>query len=150
MAITKFDRATCRLLSQEIEAALKAVAQKHGVAIKAGSGSFADTTFKLKVEVSVISASGVAQSSVVTDFEQHAKFLGLQESDLGKSFLFRGTSYTICGLKLSGRKYPILAKNKNGKVYKFQVSDVRRLFTNPGDAARDSGFEEAEASGEFA
>ena len=42
----------------------------------------------------------------------------------GKRFLSRGKSYTICGIKPSSYKYPILGRSPKGTVYKFTSNNV--------------------------
>jgi hypothetical protein len=49
--INQIDRPTARLLAEEIAAALKPIAEKHGVSITNGGGSFTPSTFSMKLKV---------------------------------------------------------------------------------------------------
>lgn len=126
MKIKSFDRTNVRLLSQEIEATLKTLAEKYGITLKTGRGTFRSDNFTLKLEAAVIGDNGQAVTKEVSEFQNYAALLGLQPDDLGKPFTLRGQTYIITGAKLSSRKYPVLAKNTNGKVYKFTAEDVKR------------------------
>jgi len=124
LKLKSFDRQTIRLLRERIDSALRPLAQEYGISITAGNASFSAENVRLKLELAVIGENGV-ESAQVVEFRKYAPLLGLKAEDLGKTFLFNGKPYTIVGAKLSSRKYPILAKNKNGKVYKFQAHDVK-------------------------
>jgi len=93
------------------------------VALRNGSYNSANITFKL--ECAEINADGVAQTKEVSDFRRYAYRLGLDPKDLGREFRAGGQLFEICGLKPRSRRYPILGKNKAGKVYKFAASTVK-------------------------
>lgn len=44
---------------------------------------------------------------------------GFEKDDLGKMFYISNEGYEIIGLKTRNRKYPILAKNSKGTIFKF-------------------------------
>lgn len=82
-------------------------------------------TVEFKLHLNPVSKDGVVQDQQVVDFKRYAKVYGLEEADLGRSFNFRGTSYSITGISPKRRKFPISAKrNTDGKRYKFRVEDV--------------------------
>jgi len=126
--IKMFDRTTVRLLRDDLDAALQTVAKKYGISIQTGNARFSSENVTFKLEAAVVSESGVAVTNEASEFKRYAALLGLDEDDLGKSFSYRGQPYEIVGAKLSSRKYPILVKNRNGKVYKFMVADVREAL----------------------
>ena len=109
MSITQFDRPTLRALRSDIEAALKAVAAKHGVSLTAGAVSFEPQRFTLKIEGAVIGADGKAAS-----FAQHAHLFGLAPGDLGKRIMLGGKQFTIVGVRPNARKRPVLLEDANG------------------------------------
>ena len=113
MAIKSFDRTTCRLLGEEVNAALQVIAKKYGIVLRAGGGRFESSNYRFKVEASIIDASGTAKTPAVSDFERYAEMFGLQKTDLGKPFLCRGISYAVCGAKPRSHKFPILADRKS-------------------------------------
>jgi hypothetical protein len=125
--INTFDRTNLRLLRDDVQSALNAVAEKYGIDLRLGTGRFASENVTFNLEGSVIGAEGVVTREAA-EFRQYADVLALEASDLGKTFQYRGQPYEIVGARLSNSKYPVLAKNRNGKVYKFRVADVREAL----------------------
>jgi hypothetical protein len=118
--MTTINRALINLLSQEAEEALQVVAAKHGLTLTKEGGRFSDTTFSPKFSFSAKTESGQPVA-----FASHAKLLGLPEECWGEQFTTgRGTSYTITGIKLSRRKYPVSGQGPQGGSYKFSAKSV--------------------------
>ena len=134
--INEFDRTNLRLLRDDVESALNAVGKKYGIDLRLGTGRFSSENVTFRLEGSVIRAEGVVTREAA-EFRQYADLLGLEASDLGKTFTQGGRRFEITGAKLSSRKYPILARNVlNGKVYKFRVADVREALGGRALSAR--------------
>jgi hypothetical protein len=131
MTITKFDRSNLAILQADIEAALKAVGEKHGVKIGAGSGKFSATNFSLKVECFVAGAgTGDDDASVRLDkfAEAFKRYQPLYFSDLTMEAVYQiGTAkYKIVGYNSRAREYPFLLKDQaSGKVFKFPEDRVK-------------------------
>ena len=127
MAITGFDRVSCRVLSKDIEAALLAVAARHGIVIKAGRGTYTSGHLTLKIECSTVNRDGVVNSKEADDFKTYASLYDLQAGDLGKTITFSFERYTLTGIRPKATRFPILAKRvKDGKVFCLPVDGVRR------------------------
>ena len=110
-------------LRAELDAALQAVAEKHGVSIRAGNASFDALHANFKVEVKVLqTASGVSGDEA--EFRRYAGMVGLQPDVYGKTFVSNGSTFTVSGLSLKSRRMPVLARREDGKVYKFPVNIV--------------------------
>lgn len=124
----KFNRDTCGLLRSEINAALKAVGEKHGVLVEAGNASFSDDFVNFKLRVSAKAEDGSVVSQEATDFKRFASLYGFFADDLGKEYSVRGKSYAIAGLKNRSRTMPIIGRAKDGKLYKFTVESVLRAL----------------------
>jgi hypothetical protein len=69
-------------------------------------------------------ASGKALTEEAESFNHNAKLFGFEPADLGKEFNYQSQLYTICGLRLKSRKYPVIARAGNGKSYKFPCRAV--------------------------
>jgi hypothetical protein len=124
--IKMIDRSSAREIHTAFEKFLKNFGKDYGVVASCGNGRFDSRSIRFKVEIVV--AGAVDTSSLVdkakTDFEFYASRFGLSKDDWGKRFLSRGKSYTICGIKPSSYKYPILGKSPRGAVYKFTADGV--------------------------
>jgi hypothetical protein len=112
-------------MREDINEALKAVAEKHGCTISAGSASYSDLSFNLKLEVVENSTDGSVVTKAMIDWNENAKFLGLDESLLGKTVMIQGKTLEIVGLKPRASKYPVLGKDaRDGNTYKLPVDLV--------------------------
>lgn len=126
MAITKFTRPTLDLLTADVMHAIAQVAQKHGIDVQKGRGTFGDNNFTMKLEFSVMGDDGKAVTRESADFKRYADAYGLDADDLGKVFRVSGHDYRIVGLSTKAKKYPILADRTNGDgTYKFPADTVK-------------------------
>jgi hypothetical protein len=121
------DKATVIALRAEIESALAAVATKHGIAIKAGNGNYSGTNATLKLEISVVDASGTTITKEAAAFKQLAILYGFTPEHLGRTFTIRGKSFNLAGIDRKSYKYPVLATN-GGKTFKLRLEDVQSAF----------------------
>lgn len=130
MAIVEFDKKTFVLLKREIDAAVAAVAEKHGIKIASGSGKlgYGAKSLEIKLDLAVIE-NGKVLSKEAEAFKLYAVLEGLQETDLGRSFTFTSRAgektYEITGYSSKAKQYPILAKDASGATYKFRVDQVK-------------------------
>ena len=119
--MAKFDKATVRMISNEAEAALEAVAAKYGMTISRGNGRFSPDRLTVKFDFCQSSETGAP-----ADFAQKATMLGLPEECFGAVFLSNGTRYTVTELNLRRRKYPVSGTGPKGGRYKFTADTVKR------------------------
>lgn len=117
--ITKLDRTTVKHITKRLETAFKPLAEELGVAIDIGSCTFNASNCRFQMKVAVLDCDGKAITEESVSFRSNAKLFGFEPDDLGNKFVFRGQSYTICGLKPKSCKYPVIARSDNGKDYKF-------------------------------
>jgi len=130
MRIEMFDRTICRAVAEKITEALGPITEEMGLVVEYKSGSFSDTSFKMRIELATISEDGEANTQERTDFLRYAEIYGLSPDDYGREFTnHKGNTFKICGLASRSRKYPVLAtKIGSDDVYKFSVEQVRRLL----------------------
>ena len=126
--IQQFDRKTANAFAREAEQALQALAEKHGVDVSIGSGNFTQNDFSFKVKAAVKSKDGTVLSREAEAFKVNAPLLGLQESDLGRTFTAQGKTFKITGYNTRAKKMPILAEDENGRGYKFDRETVKRFL----------------------
>jgi hypothetical protein len=107
--MNEFDKTNCRLLAEEIERALEPVAERHGIVIQRGRGSFSPTNYTLKVECSV-RLHGETVTREAEAFKRYAEHYGFKPEDLGKIISHGGRQFRIIGLKPLSRRFPILAE----------------------------------------
>ena len=124
MKITSLDRAAVKSLRDEMSAALKAVAARHGIEITVGNASFSHTNAKFSVALAVKDKRGKVLSAEAEAFKRHAERFGLVPEDLNKSFKYADRKYTITGCLPRSRRYPILARRDDGTTVKFNAKMV--------------------------
>ena len=122
--IKKLDRATVTYIRKHLEAALKPLSEKLGVAIDLGRCTFQISNCRFQLKIAVRDCDGKAITEETESFKRSAKLFGFEPADLGREFTFQGQPYTICGLKAKSRKYPVIARSGNGKDYKFACRPV--------------------------
>ena len=125
MAMKEINRDNIRVLRPPLNVALQDVARDYGLSVSVGNATFTPTNVRFKIEFTVLGETGQPIDQTVENFKMHAHIYGLSPDDLGKTFYCDGKPFTICGLKTRGWKYPIRAKNANGRVYKFSASYVK-------------------------
>lgn len=129
MSIETFDRASVRLLREELQTAIQAVAKHHGISLGDVSARFTSDFATFKVETAIIGADNVAKTKERAEFERHAALFGLQASDIDRAFRHNGDIYHVSGLAPRSRKYPVLAiRAGNGRTYKFPAGMVKTLL----------------------
>ena len=133
----KFTRANLKVLTKDIQEAMKSVALKHDIAIGTGSGRFEPdgTEFSVKLECFTKSteaeANGVkpTHSKYFNDYVKYADGFGLEKELYGKTFTMGGHTYKFVGIAPRSTKRPVIAERVGNKgLYKFTVADVKRLM----------------------
>jgi hypothetical protein len=115
-------RPLLKALTADLNQALVAIAEKHGVQLKVGNGTFRADNATLKIEIAAIDDNGTAKTKEASDFERCANSYGLKPEDLGTEFTFQGKTLTLVGAKPRSTKYPLLATDTVGRTWKLPVS----------------------------
>lgn len=117
MSISKFNKANLRQLRADMNQALDAVAQKHGITIKAGNARFTENNVTFKIEAGIIGSDGIAKSK--------------ERIALEKLY----PQYADKAVKLMGKRGPVSGKvvgyNSRAKKYPFQVETQQGQFKVP-------------------
>lgn len=125
MTINQLDKESLTHIRDQINTALELVAEDLGIDISLGSCRYTTKNATLKLEIATLGDDGAIQNKEAEDFKIFAPRYGLSASDLGKTFESSGTTYEVCGLKPRSRKYPILAKRADGRMFKFAARYVK-------------------------
>ena len=130
--LTTIGRLEVKLVRHELEGWLESFGEEMGLlaGVEGGARFTPDSmTFKLKIRL-VDVETDCGKDLQQLDFERFAAGYGLEAEDFGRGFCYAGRSFTICGVAPRSYKYPILAKNPRGKVFKFAPKMVKAgLFT---------------------
>lgn len=127
--INIIDRTTLRILRDEIEDAVKAVADKYDLSITTGRGVYGHTSGRLQLEIAVKGDGGEVLTRERSDFARLDYMIApLVKGDLDRSFHHLGRIYKVTGLRVNARKNNIETLRDDGKVYVWPATTVKRLL----------------------
>jgi hypothetical protein len=116
-----FTKQSVQTIGQDIQEALKAVAEKHGVRIEYRGGSFDADLFKPKIEVKP--AQGV-------DLSKKYKWLNLLP--IGTQFQAKGGTVTVFEHDMRRPTYNLVCKDEKGNIRLFNNDEVRQSLIKKG------------------
>lgn len=129
MKVEQFDHVNVNEIAKEVVAALQSIAEKHGINLKKGRGTFDRNNWTMKLEWSIVAKNGTPNTKEKTDLDRFGVAMGLPANSYGKEFTYSGSRFKVVGLKVSSHKYPIIGERvSTGKRYKFSVDAVTRMF----------------------
>lgn len=123
MKISQFNKQNLPQLRIDLNNALKAVAELHGIDLSLGNMSFTDTETTVKLTARV--KSNISLNTLVN---WRLKNLGLPEDLMGKSFVFKNKTYTVTSLNTKPVKYPVEAKTLEGRTVCFATEFIKTLL----------------------
>ncbi len=117
------DKAKVRLVDAEIHAALKAIAEKHGLKLKGGGTiNYDSTSFRRKIEMRDASALTKEAQYFLDLCDLH----GLKRDDLNRTFQMSGCeTYKVIGLLPRSRALPILVEVSGASIVKMSATSVK-------------------------
>ena len=116
-----------KMIRADLEAALKAVGQKHNILFKTGAMSYNELYFTMSMKGSFLNAIGSTEDADREEFELYCGRFGLTKEMFGKIFTLVGKDYKIVGIRPKARKYQVSATNC-GKIFIFEASAVLRAM----------------------
>jgi hypothetical protein len=126
--IEQFTRQNLRAIYEDVEAALKPIAEKHGIKLERKSCTYRPDELPVAFKFITIEhdANGNTMDSRAKDFVRYASMYGLSKDDFLAEFRSGSRLFRITGFKPKARKYPVLAEDvKTGKTYKFSAEKVK-------------------------
>lgn len=125
MTIEKIGRDECKMIREIVNATLADALGELGLKASIGNMTFDGETVTTKLTVAIAD-----YNAGEAEFKKGCWKFDLNKSDFGRKFESNGEVFTICGLKPRSRKYPVLGKRADGKVFKFPAARVRMLLAN--------------------
>ena len=125
--ITKFDKKNLIALRADLDAALAAIGEKHGLKIHTGSCSYdeAAATFKLKCDVA---DPRIQQAKAREDFNYSCLFYGLKPEHYGVTVSLNGMPKKLVGIVRTRAKYPLKFEGTDGKTMLYTVDIVPKIL----------------------
>lgn len=118
------DKTTASQIGADVEAALQAVAEKHGLTLSYRGGTYDPTAGTYKPRIQFTTSDGAEN-----EFRQYATLYGLEADDFGREFKAGSRRFRISGLAPRSRTRPILAEEiGTGKTYKFTADGAAQAL----------------------
>lgn len=113
-------------IREDINKALAEVGEKHGIQFEFNNIRFDSNSFRTTLKAYEVGENADDDAAARVKFEKHAHKFGLNKSDFGSKFGFRGKTYKVCGIKPKARKYPVVAElESTGKRYAFPAETIK-------------------------
>lgn len=111
-------------IQAKIKAAISQIEKEENVKINFGSIRYNSAYYTSQIKVLTLDKN----EKVKGVYESICRSLGFTQDVVGMIFTQGSTQYEIIDIKTRNRKYPVIAKTKSGKQYKFSVSTVKSLI----------------------
>ena len=108
----------------KIKAAIAQIEKEENVKISFGNIRYNSAYYTSQLKVTTLEKN----EKVKGVYESICRSLGFTQDVVGMTFTQGSTQYEIIEIKTRNRKYPVIAKTKSGKQYKFSVPMVKRLI----------------------
>ena len=131
-----FNEATITELRNDLKNAIKAIEEKHGIAISLGTAKFNDEHLYFSKFTCVINSSkDTNTSSEELVYADNAKnilpLIGMKTDFIGKTFKYGSHTYRFVGLKSNRRNSQAIIKNlDDNKNYKIDTSRLKLITFN--------------------
>lgn len=121
-AIKKFDKANLKTVRADIDAALAAVAKKHGIKLSIGGITYDPDGTNFRTTLSAVTEAAAGGADVAGNvkwqsaFIKYAALFGMKKEDLGKKVKIGRETYTIVGARPKANMPIVLQKATGGFI----------------------------------
>jgi len=131
----------------DIDAALKAVEQKHGMKLSLGNIRFSSDTFSGKLIGAVGTAAATSDEGSNSELKWRTAFvrnyfISLTKEDLDKEITLRAEKYILVGARPKAQSQMVLKNVKSGKYIAATANEVRLALGRPINKFEDCVREE--------
>jgi len=111
------NKGNLQVIVKDIEKALAAVGQKHGVVIQYGRGKYSNgPTGSVTLELAAIADDGTVVTRERKEYLDYGRMYDLKPEWLDRQFTSRGEKYVVLGLDSARRKFPIVCRRVEDSV----------------------------------
>lgn len=123
--IKQFDQTSVYEVRKAMLEQLKGLCEEFGLTISNSRGRYNERNCDITITLDI--PGDTALDTQRLEFEALAPVFDLKPKDYMRSFTLNGQKFQLVGFKLKNRKYPVIAQNAAGQLYKFEVSVLDRL-----------------------
>lgn len=128
MTITAFTKTNVRQLEAEVQAAMEAIAKKHGLTVTPRGGRFSGGSATLKTEFAVVAEDGTVKTPEYEALQLHARLWGVDAAKFDEFRDFNGEEFKVVGYRTRAPKKPFIIENQAGKQYITTAAAVARAY----------------------
>jgi hypothetical protein len=113
-------------IQRKIKLAILQIEKEENIKISFGACRYSSDSYRTTMTINTI-GKGVENEPGVTDTKNLSmcKRLGFTQNVIGMDFSGKNGIYKITEIKLANRKYPVIATNSEGKLYKFTTESIK-------------------------
>ena len=126
----RFTKGNLKVIRVAINTALREVEEAHGIKLNMGNISFDETTFRTKLEASIVNEKGIVEDRQRTDFTKYATMYDLNPEWLDKEIVLGDDTFTVTGLNTKASKNVVRLEKGNGKIYHCPSKNLITYFNN--------------------
>lgn len=108
---------------EDLLVATKDLAEKYDINIETGNINYDKFSFSMNLKVMKKTVNG--ESFEKSEFKKLCNIYGFKLEDYNKEFIYDGESYRLIGFNPRAKTMPVLAKNTEGKTFKFRTNAIK-------------------------
>lgn len=124
--VTRFDPQSVVLFKEKLLAHIDEFVSAQGLTLSQTKGRYSDRECDITLTFKVPEIDGEDPQRI--EFAAIAAAFNLKPEDYHRKFSVNGTEFQLTGLKISNRKYPVIAMDKTGRRFKFERSVLDNLL----------------------
>ena len=123
--LKQFDPKSVYELRNDLLKKIEVLCEEYGVTISNTKGRYNERSYDMTLTFDI--PSDTAIDSQRLEFEVLAPVFDLTPEDYQRAFTLNGKSFQLVGFKMKNRKYPIIAQDDRGQLYKFEPTVLDKL-----------------------
>ena len=127
---TTFTKAGLKTIRASLNKAFREVEEAHGIKLNMGNISFDETTFRTKLEASIVNEKGIVEDRQRTDFTKYATMYDLNPEWLDKEIVLGDDTFTVTGLNTKASKNVVRIEKGNGDIHICPAKNLIHYFNN--------------------
>lgn len=117
-------------IQKDLKAAYSEIEKKHGISISTGNVSYDDDSYHTTMEVIAVGDTHSKKDVEKALYKRNlSKIQGMELQHYGRTFVYRGKTYTIKGIDPVKTKYQVVCMRSDGEILGFPVKVVEAALT---------------------
>lgn len=123
--VKQFDQKSVYEVRKAMLEQLKGLCDEFGLTISSTKGRYSERSYDITFSLDIPGDPSIDTQRL--EFEALAPVFDLTPEDYMRSFSMCGKKFQLVGFKLKNRKYPVIAQDTAGQLYKFEKDVLAKL-----------------------